>query len=1150
MPEEKPKPTPARKGRLKAWLPAFLGTAILIWILHPFALSWILTKGLEAWSSANHLAFTAENVTARFDGPAIVRGIKLRPLPGSRIATSLDIRLLEGNWSGISSLFSDSEAFLRNLKITGVSGVWDLSRDEAPTDSPTAGDLRRWMPGEVLIEVPALDLIAKNEKWLLRDFALHVSESMAGQLEAGSFALYLNGYSKTLGPLRARTAWKNGTLWLAGMELAEGITVENLSLNLLHAGGPEIALTAECFGGSLRSDLTFRTSGRTLDLAAWASNIPLDRLSSLLGIPGEITGKLAEGRLTYRGRPDRPADAEASLRLMAEGFHWNKRGWESLEVGASLIHRRLVVTDFDLHQKENSLNFNGEISLAEGWAQIAQSPFLLNFKADIRELGALAGLLGDPLSEASGRMSASGSVTGHPGELDGYLNIEASNVSFRTLPPSSLRMESVFRKNEIDVVVCDLYSRKDTASLRGTIGIGAPHQYAAELEARIADLAVYLSPFHAPAAERIYAGALDVKWQGDGNLKSHSGAFDLKLHEFVSGPTPSGLTGKFEGTYSPQNLYFSKMELVNGPLKLDSRATVAGSGITLKDVELKSGSTSILEGSAFVPMDLFAVLGGKAWAASINAEREAYIRLATPKELNLRSILQLAGQNVPLDGQVRLNVEAGGPSARLSVKGDLTCRDLLWKLPGTVVPSSSLNMKFSAAGGAAVLTGLLETKNLPPVTLSAHMPFGLVLAESGEWKWTNPAGTFDAMLDFPRSDLAVFRPFLPKLQRLSGSVSGKVEFSGTIGAPRTNGRLELRGGGFEISSRLPAVEKTEALLSFDGQKIKVERFSGEIGAGPFQISGGVGISNPANPVWDLQLRGEKVLIARDAGMRIRANVQAGFKGDNAAGALQGTVRLVDGRIFRRFEITPFLLVAPAETSDEEFQPPVTPGAVPAPFSHWTLDVKVENESPFLIKGNIASGEIIPNISLKGTLGEPVPVGRISLKDVQAFLPFTTMDIPDGRVDFLPDSPWIPLLDVRGTARTPDYEINAYAFGPLNEKKLILRSEPPLPQEAIILLLTTGIASEGRISGPGLGEAAAGQGALFLLRSFARQLDLPGFDTDAFLNRLQVQAVPARVLGEQATVRGKFRLFENLDLVTERDGYGFFNAGATYTWQFR
>ena len=1135
---------------MKAWLLAILGIAAVLWILHPFALSWALTKALQTWSSANHLSFSAEKVSARLDGPVTIREIKFRSLPGSHLATSLDIRLVEWHWTGITSFFSDSERLLRDLKIRGISGLWDLSGEGRPQDAPSAGALARWMPEEILLEVPSLDLVKKGDQWGVRDFLLDVSENRGGELKVGSFFLYLSGYSKSFGPLQARTAWKNGTLWLADMEVAQGITIENLSWNFLNPAGAEISLTANCFGGSLRSDLTFQTSGETLDLAAWASNIPLDRLAPLMEIPGEITGKLAEGRLTYRGRPDRPADAEASVRLMAEDFHWNKRGWQSLEVGASLIHRRLVVTSFDLRQRENSLKFHGEISLAEGWAQIARSPFLLNFQADIRELGALAGLLGDPFGEASGRMSASGSLTGHPGELEGYLSIEASNVSFRKLPPSSLRMESVFRNNEMDVVLCDLYSRKDSASLRGSIGIEAPHQYAAELNAKIADLAAYLTPFRTPAAGRVYSGALDVKWQGDGNLKSHSGAFDVKLHEFVSGITPAGLTGKFQGTYSPQNLYFSRMEFENGSLRLGLRATVAGSGITLKDVELKSAGASLLEGAAFVPMNLFAVFGGKPWAASIDAERETYIRLSTPRELPIRSLLQLTGQKMPLEGQMRLNVEAGGLPARLDMKGEIVGRDLLWKSPGTTVPPSSLKVKISTAEGSAVLNGLLETRNLPPVTLTAHMPFGLVQAENGEWKWSNPAGAFDALLDFPRTDLGVFRPFLPKLHRLSGSVSGKMEFSGTIGAPRVNGSLDLRDGSLEISPRWPAIEKTDAALSFDGQKIQIERFTGEVGAGPFQISGGIGISDPGNPAWDLHLHGEKILLARDAGLRVRANLQGGFQGNNAAGELRGTVRLVEGRIFRRFEVTPFLVAAPVESSPEDFQVPVSPGSVPAPFNRWALDVKVDNETPFLIRGNIASGEIIPDIHLRGTLGAPVPVGRISLKDVQAFLPFTTMTIPDGRMDFLPDSPWIPFLDVRGMARTPDFEIHAYALGPLSEKKLILRSEPPLPQEAILLLLTTGIASDGRISGPGFGEAAAGQGALLLLRSFARQLDVPGLDTDAILNRLQVQSVPARALGERATMRGKFRLFDNVDLVTERDGYGFFNAGATYTWRFQ
>ncbi len=1150
MSEEKPKSVPSRRRFRNVWIPVILGTLLLLWLLHAAFLSWVFTRGLETWSSTNHLIFSAEKISVRLDGPVSLQGLKFRSTPGSGLATTVEIALVEWHWMGFSSIFSDSEKFIRDLQIKGLSGIWDLSSGGPEGEFPLRLPLPRCLPRDISVDIPSLEILGKSEKWQIRDLAVKLSENSAGTMDASAFALHLDGYSKSLGPLHARTAWKNGTLWLADMELAPGITAENLSFDFLHSGGPAISLSASCFGGSLRSDLTIQSSGGMVDMASWASNIPLDRMASLLAIPGEIGGKLNEGRFTFRGRPDRPADAEASLRLVADGFQWNKRGWELLEVGASLIHRRLVVTGFDLRQKENRVNFSGEISLAEGWSQISKSPFLVNFRADIHELGTLAGLLGGPLNEAGGRMTASGSVSGRPGELDGFLSLEASGMEFRSLPPSSLRLEAVFRKNEIDVAVCDLFSRKDTASLHGTVGIPAPHQYAAEIDARIADLAVYLAPFHAPGAEQIYAGALDVKWQGDGNWKSHSGAFDLKLRDFVSGATPAGLTGKFAGTYSPQNLYFSRLEAENGPLRLGTQATIASSGITLKDVELKTNNTPLLEGAAFVPLDVFAVIGGKAWRAAIDPDREAYIRLVTPKDLSLRSLLDLAGQQAPLEGQLRMNVEAGGPPSSLSAKGDLTVRDLLWKLPGSPVPPSLLTMKFSAGNGTASVNGLLETKKFPPVTLEAHMPFGLIRNASGEWQWANPGGAFDARLDFPKTELAVFRSFLPKLQRLTGSVSGRLALSGTIGEPRTDGRMELKDGGFEFSPSTPAVKQTEAVLAFDGTHMRIEHFQGCLGTGTFQISGNVGLSTFSNPAWDLQIHGGKIPVVRNADVRLNANVDATLKGDNTAGTVQGSLRFVDSRIAKRLAITPVLLDAPEEATQAMFLPPFAPGSVPDPFSRWTLNLKIENETPLLIPGKITPGEIIPKITLQGTLDQPVPVGRITLNDVQVFLPSATLDIPEGRLDFLPDAPWIPFLDVRGKAQMPDIVVQAYAFGPLNEKKLILQSDPPVAREALILLLSTRITSEGKSYRIRPGEASAGQGGLFSQGPYETRSDLAGADSAPLMNVLQTQSIPLSSLSALTTLRGSVRLFENDDPGKERDGYGYFNAGASYLLNLR
>lgn len=1120
MSETSPHPKRSAIPAAKIWLCLLLSAALAVWLLHAPVLSWTARKALEEWCAANGLTFSADKLDVRLDGPVLMEGIRFRSTPGSGHFTSLDLARLEWTWGSAGNFFSENGRAVRKLSATGLVGVWDFSSEAPRQPLPATDALLRWVPQEIALESPALDLLNKDDKLSLRDLAAKLSEAEAGKLDVGAIACQSGSYSKALGPIHGRTAWKYGTLWLAAMEILPGIQIENLSLELLREGGPSLSLNADCFGGGLRADAAFSGDGNALDIAMWASNIPLDQLATMAGVPGQVSGKLAEGRLTYRGEPGRPADAEASLRLVADGFEWNKRGWESLEIGASLIHRRLVVNGFELRQKENLVGFNGEISLAEGWSEITRSPFLLKIHADIREMGALAGLLGGPIGEAGGRMTATGEVSGRAGRVDGFLSAEASGITFRSLPASSLRADAVFRDGEMEMVRCDLFSKSDTASMRGTVSQSPPHQYSAEVNARIADLVTYLSPFHAPGAEQIYGGALDIRWQGDGTLKSHSGAFELKLKDFVSGVTPAGLTGEFAGTYSPNNVYFSTLRMEKDPLRLDSHATFAASGVTLKDVELRAGNNSLLEGSAFVPINVFSIIAGNDWRGAIDSKREAYLRAVTPKELALGPILQLAGQNLPLEGKFRINLEAGGPPARLEAKGEVAARDIVWKQSG--IPAAQLRAKFSAGEGKASLDGLLDIKGFQSLQLSAHMPFGLMHSDQGDWRWLNPSGEFEAHMDFPRTDLGVLRPFLPKLQKLTGSLSGRLNLSGTIGSPRTDGWIALKDGGVEFSDDAPPVKNTEATLSFDGTSLVVKNFRGAIGSGPYEISGSVGLNDPKNPAWDLRFSGKDIPLIRSAGVRVLANMDLSATGNNGSGTVRGPVRLTNSRISKRLHVALQLPGAPGATPG--FEPPVF--HVPDPFGRWTLDINIANETPFLIRGSIADGTIVPDVNLSGPLARPLPTGRISLRDVEAFLPSATMTIRDGRMDFFPDSPWVPILDVRGVARLPEHDVQAFAFGPLSERKLILRSEPPLPQESLVLLLDTGTAGASQTGG-----------------LFPQPDCCPVRSQDASFDSISIRMAFPRLLTEGPLER--LSLFGGL--VPAPIDPGIFHSGATYTW---
>mgnify|MGYP003693971081 CR=1 FL=1 len=160
--------------------------------------------------------------------------------------------------------------------------------------------------------------------------------------------------------------------------------------------------------------------------------------------------------------------------LAADGFRLNKRGWESLELGARMIHRRVAVSDLVLKQKENTLAASGEFSLDQGWLGMAKAPFLLHLTASINELGALAGLFGSPFDEMSGRMSLSGSINGQAGKLGGFLTLEGSQMGFRKQPIDSGRVEVSFAGSEVQVTQCEFWSGEDFVRAKGNVEIECP----------------------------------------------------------------------------------------------------------------------------------------------------------------------------------------------------------------------------------------------------------------------------------------------------------------------------------------------------------------------------------------------------------------------------------------------------------------------------------------------------------------------------------------------------------------------------------------------------------------------------------------------------------------------------------------------------
>ena len=1105
-------------------MPVLAALALAAWFWHPPVVEKVIRYGLDREAARAGLVLEIGEIQAHLARPLIASRIRLRARDErtSRTAAAIDRVVITPNWPW-RALFGDRR-WIRFAAVENLRGILELGATPAPSSQtvtpssrPTVSSSTRlpYLPETVRVSHASFEILAGTQSYFIQDLSAEFSEDALNSFSAAGVEIHAGPVNESFGSLTGTTAWKNGTLYLADLSLRDGIRLDNFQMDLALPGKLALSIEAELFGGAVRGDLALEGPGAPATVSLWAAGTQLKPLVKFLGGGGDTDGVLREARFTFRGSSDRPLDGQASLRLAAEGFRWKERGWESLQIGASLSGRRLSVSDFTFRQKENTLSLNGDLALTEKWTDISRAPFLLNISASVKNLGALAGLFGPPFDEMSGRMSLSGSVSGKLGAINGFLSAEGSEMGFRDRPIESGRLEVTLVNSEAEVTQCELWSGLDYIRGKGTVQLTAPHQYTGELQARVEDVAAYLGLLRTQNILPIQKGIAQIRWQGDGTATAHSGAFQIGLDKFVSSLTPSGLTGRFAGTYSPQNIYFSGVELAQGALRFSTRATLASSGVKLQDSVLVARGREIADADIFLPVDPFALTAGKSLNDAIVADQPLYANVATRGALAVRDLLRLAGNDLPASGNVRFYLQASGNPAAPVIEGKLEGRGLGLESGQGKIPPSQIDATVHAAEGTAKISGEWKLPGSPPALVELDTPLAF-RAEKGGVSWWNATDKITGRLDIPRFDLTRVHPLFPRLHRLAGVISAKITVAGTAEKPVLDGTATLTDGLLELDPQMPLIDQIQASVKITPTQILAENVSGRMGTGPFTAGADIRFDEGAKPAGKFSFSGTRILLADQPGLRLPANIQLDAEGHAGEGQVQGSVRFTEADFSQKLEITPLLV--PSSSKTEPLPPPNFSDAIPTSVAGWKLNVEVKNEGRFSLGGAERPGELIADLRLAGTLAKPVPVGQIALVEARAYFPFTTLAIPTGSLTFLENAPWIPQLDLRGNALALEYEVQAYAFGPLYERRLILRSDPGLPQADIVTLLASGFTP---------GVFGSGKSAL-VLRPFARQLE---------------------ALPDSSSQRARAELWQALALDDTRAGFGLLGPRLSYLYRF-
>ena len=577
---------------------------------------------------------------------------------------------------------------------------------------------------------------------------------------------------------------------------------------------------------------------------------------------------------------------------------------------------------------------------------------------------------------------------------------------------------------------------------------------------------------------------VSAEWSGSGDVAAatHTGDFVVAAAEWLQPEKPAVNAGG-SGSYA----WPGKAEVANLKVVTQGQTMVIDGGLADGMLRFKrflwsDGATEMAEGSVELPVPA----DFSKWRETLVKDARAVNVSIDSKVLSLAKLQPWLPPAAKLDpkstGQVKIKIAGSYASPQVDLALDLVD---VRSPDNPQVPPADLKITLKGNEGRMVLDGTVTTPDYAPAIIKAAMPF-----KPAEWA-ENPGRVLEepveARLDLPKLDLSRFVSLVPALKELKGVLTGNVVVAGQVGKPEMKGSINLTGGSVILKEGdFPPITGVGADVDLTLQEVSVKTIKATIAGGSVQVGGSLKMDNGKPGALDFRVNASHLPLVRNDMMIVRASADLKLDGPFEAATLSGTVGIVDSLFYRDIELLPLgttsrggLAAADLPKIDAAKKSPAA--GVPAPFSDWKLNVTVRTNDPFLIRGNLGTGEATMSIKVGGTVGNPAPDGFVRIRDGVAVLPFSTLKVPHGFVRFTPETGFDPILEIRGTAEPRPYRVDVYVHGPVSNPQLVLTSNPPLPENEIMTLLATGTTTAGLENT----QAASSRALQLLLEEFRR-----------------------------------------------------------------
>ena len=375
-------------------------------------------------------------------------------------------------------------------------------------------------------------------------------------------------------------------------------------------------------------------------------------------------------------------------------------------------------------------------------------------------------------------------------------------------------------------------------------------------------------------------------------------------------------------------------------------------------------------------------------------------------------------------------------------------------------------------------------------------------------------------------DLAVARPFVPMVEKLTGKLNGNGRIAGSLLAPQVNGNVNLVGGeisGPELPISLEGLN-VQALIAGESVQLNGGWRSGKAGQGSLkgQIDWGQAL------VVDLSVQGSQLPVTVEpyAVLEVAPDLKISLKNDKLA--IAGNVHIPRGDITVR-ELPPSTVKVSDDTviigsQTEEGKPPmamamdidVVVGEDTLNFSGFGLTAKVQGQVH--IGDNLDTrGELWLNDGRYRAYGQKLDVRRARL-------------LFAGPLDQ-------PYLDIEAIRKTDDVVAGIRLSGSAEQPTTQIFSEPAMSQEQALSYLVLGrpLSTTGEDNNM-LAQAALGlglMGSAGVTSDLAKNLGIQDFELDTQGSGNNTAVVASGKITEKLSLRYGVGVFEPASTIALR-----------------